>query len=300
MGSSSTSDPYSAWWTGTLFSVNGHTIPAGHVVVQPYLMASKKFAQPNRIFSIHPLFAAMAGITNGLDLQVIVHGSTTFAGNRSSTQLGDSALRLAFQLLEANNTNWHPDIMFFVKETFPTGNYDSLDPNLKWTDASGTGAYATTVSFNFQKIVLMPNQHPLRLRLNMNLQASSKAKARGASVYGTIAENAKGYAYPGENVLSIFGVEYHLTKRWVVALDLYHSYQASSRFRGNPGVRDDSRARTSELVTPYSHTFGFAPALEYNFNVHLGIIGGCDISIFGRDQYSLASLMPTIALTIYR
>ncbi|APR99983.1 hypothetical protein BCY86_04265 [Pajaroellobacter abortibovis] len=269
-----------------------------HVVMQPYFLFTKKYSTEEHTHEIQSLWIAVAGLTDGLDVQIAVQGSAVYKGRQSSTQLGDSSIRLAFQLLEAENTNWHPDIQFFVRETFPMGNYDSLDPVLKGIDARGGGVYATTVGFNVQKIILMPNQHPLRLRFNIGLQASTRAKVRRASIYGTEEERATGYAYPGENLLSLFAAEYHLDKRWVAAVDLFHIYQAPDRFRGSLGMTESVGLITNQLVNPTIHTFAIAPAIEYNFTEDVGIIGGCGISGFGEN--STFSLIPTVALNIYQ
>ena len=183
-------DPYSAWWTGSLLSSHGHTVPSGHVVVEPYLI----YALPLKDSPTHtlvPLVVTTAGLTDTMDLQLLFQDIYQIQGGESSNQIGDTSVRLAFQMLEdRHDGGWVPDLMFFARESFPTGRYEQLDPELKGTDASGSGAYATSLGVNVQKVLLPSDLHQLRLRLNLSFQFPSGVAVRGLSSYGGSAETA--------------------------------------------------------------------------------------------------------------
>lgn len=205
-------DPYDAWWTGSLLSAYGRTLRPGHVVVEPYLIYSAPLKE-NPTHTLVPLIAAGAGITDAFDIQFILQGVFQAQGGASSTQIGDTSVRLGFQMLEdRHDGSWFPDLMFTVRETIPTGRYDQLDPNLRGTDASGSGAFTTSFGANVQKIFLPSNLHPLRMRLNLLFQFPSRASLQTGNVY------------PGKTVSALVSGEYHLTQQWVAALDLAYAH----------------------------------------------------------------------------
>jgi hypothetical protein len=286
-------DPYSAWWTGSLASAHGHTMPVGHTVVEPYLIYSIPLtANPTHTFV--PLVVATAGITDAFDFQLLAQGVYQAQGKVTSTQLGDTSLRLGYQMLEdRHNGDWIPDLMFFARETFPTGRYDQLDPARKGTDASGSGAYTTSLGINIQKVVLPSDQHQLRLRLNMSFQIRSGVPIRGLSSYGGSPDTA-GDVYPGKSFNLLVAAEYHFTKNWVAALDLGYSYTGPDAFVASPGAAASGPA--AAVGGGRRDRVSFAPALEYNFNDNIGIIGGVAIDV-GRNVTT--ALSPQLALNVF-
>jgi hypothetical protein len=281
---------YSAWWTGSLLSAHGHVVAQGHTLVEPYLIYSQPWkANPTR--SLQLLVVAEAGLADRLDLQIVLQGGHQFKGSASSVQLSDTRVRLAFQVLEAENGRWVPDLMFFVRQIFPTGRYDQLDPKLQGTDASGTGAYATGLGINLQKVVLLPNLHPLRMRVNLNFQAPGRVTFQSPSVYdGSSA--ATSHVYPGKTFSSVIAAEYHLTQRWVAALDLGYAHVGSDMLVASAGAGGEPAAPAN----PSQDRFTFAPAMEYNFNGDVGIIAGCSVDL-GRNVS--ATISPMIAVNIF-
>ncbi len=249
-------DPYDAWWTGSLLSAYGRTLRPGHVVVEPYLIYSAPLKE-NPTHTLVPLIAAGAGITDAFDIQFILQGVFQAQGGASSTQIGDTSVRLGFQMLEdRHDGSWFPDLMFTVRETIPTGRYDQLDPNLRGTDASGSGAFTTSFGANVQKIFLPSNLHPLRMRLNLLFQFPSRASLQTGNVY------------PGKTVSALVSGEYHLTQQWVAALDLAYAHTTLAA----AAAPDSDTAATVEGSN--RDRFTVAPAIEYNFTPQSASSGG--------------------------
>lgn len=283
---------YSAWWTGSLLASPGRTLPFGHSLVEPYLIFSKPLA-PDSGYAFQSLAVVQAGIGEKFDLQLLLQGAHQAGGGASSTQLGDTRVQLAFQLVDAEKGAWIPDLLFFVRETFPTGRYDQLDPKRKGTDASGGGAFSTGFGANLQKVVLMPNLHPLRLRLNLAFQVPNRVAIRGLSVYNSTPETT-GDVFPGKSFSALIAGEYHLTERWVVALDLNYAHGNADSFVGDAGTTADGRPVA--VGNSSRDRFTFAPAIEYNFTGDVGVVGGFSMDV-GRNVSTAIS--PTIAINIF-
>lgn len=181
-------DLYAAWWTGSLLASGGRTQGAGHTYVfgtttysDDYGSFDDAWHYASRASSHVVAFGigALAGITDRLDLGVSLASYYKRSGGHDSAQFGDLGVKLAFQVLRSINGSWIPDILVYVKETFPTGRYERLDPTLGGVDAGGAGTYATTVGLNLQKLLLMPNRHLLKLRANFAYQYSTKVDLHG-------------------------------------------------------------------------------------------------------------------------
>jgi hypothetical protein len=285
-----TAKAYAAWWTGSLLASNGRVIPPGHTLVEPYLLFSEPWKE-SATHALQSLVVAEAGLADRLDLQIVMQGSYQFKGGASSVQLGDTRVRLAFQVLEAENERWVPDLMFFVKEVIPTGRHDQLDPKLQGTDASGTGSYATAFGVNVQKVVVLPDAHPLRMRLNLNFQVPRRVTFTGPSVYGGT-PGATSSVYPGKSFSTVIAAEYHLTWRWVAALDFVYAHAGSDAWV----AAASAGGMPAAAGNPSQDRFTFAPAIEYNFNGDVGIIGGFSVDL-GRNVTTTIS--PMIAVNLF-
>lgn len=286
-------DPYSAWWTGPLLSPYGHTVPAGHIVVEPYLIYAVPLKE-NSTRTFNPLIGASAGLTNTVDLQFIVQAAHQARGDVSSLQIGDTSVRLALQMLEdPHNDGWGMDLMFFIRETFPTGRSEQLDPKLNGVDASGSGAYTTSFGVNAQKVFLPTKLHPLRLRLNLTFQFPSSVPVRGMNSYGGDAQTV-GDVYPGKGISTMVGAEYHLTQNWVAALDLGYAHGTPDAFVNGAGP--DVSPAALAVGGPSRDRFTAAPAIEYAFNGDVGIVGGFSVDV-GRNVTTTIS--PMLAVVVY-
>lgn len=284
--------PPSPWWTGSLLASPGHIIPAGNALVEPYLIYSQPLSpEPTR--SLSTFIVAEAGLTRVLDIQVAVEGVYQMQGAASSAELGGTSARLAFQLLEDEADSAIPSVMFTVQESFPTGRYEHLDPALKGTDASGGGAYSTTIGFNAQKVFWPSAGMPLRLRLNLAAGAPIGVPLAGPSVYGGTAQT-QGTLFPGKSVRALVAGELHLTRSWVVALDVGYAHVGENTFVETvPPVATDHVPEN--LGSPSRDSITVAPAVEYNFNGGLGLVGGLSIA-GGRNVTT--TLSPMIALNM--
>ncbi|MDE2088292.1 MAG: transporter, partial [Xanthomonadaceae bacterium] len=194
-----------------------------------------------------------------------------------------------YRLTRFREGSWLPTLAVQLQETLPTGRYDML---ARASDGLGGGAWATTLGLNAQSYFWMPNGRLLRMRLNLTRTFSGHADVSGASVYGT-APGFRGTARPGDAFYLGTSFEYSLTRRWVLALDLFRSHGAATRVDGTADPADALPVPV-HLQSGSSDAYGYAPAVEYSFNANLGVLLGARVIAGGHN--ATRSITPAIAI----
>jgi hypothetical protein len=176
----------------------------------------------------------------------------------------------------------------FLGMSFPAGEYDGLSvPSV----GQGSGTFIAHEGVLLQSLFDTWGDHPLRLRLYADAyEPLAAASVHDISVYGT-SQGFHGHATPGFAADGGLGVEYGLSQRWVLALDLVQNYANTTLVSGAIG---SAAVRTSR--EPASIAFSLAPAVEYNFSARVGVIVGVQFSVAGRNTASYVA--PQIALSI--
>jgi hypothetical protein len=258
---------------------NAATLPRGHYLVEPYLYDVRS-AQGRG-------YGSLTYIEYGLTDRLTVGAIPTFGYNRmddgaysSAIGAGDLNVLAQYGIAAYDEDSGTPAIALMLQQTLPTGRYDRL--RTRSADGMGNGAYATTLQLNTQTYLWLPNGRILRMRLNAGHMFQGNARVHGSSVYGT-SEDFHGIARPGDASFINAAWEYSLTQRWVLALDLSYRWTQSTRIRGD-GVRTSS---------PRSETLGIAPAIEYNWSSHAGVLLG--VRVFTGHR-SPTTVTPAIAL----
>jgi hypothetical protein len=290
-----------AWWTGPLLAANAATLPAGHVLFEPYLFdeISNGHIDSNGArhsgpyeHDIGSLSYLLYGLVDRVSVGLIPHfGYNEPAGepNSSGVGIGDLTLQAAYGLTQFQDGHRTPDLSLVVQETLPTGAYDHL---ARASDGFGAGAYTTSLALYSQQYFWMPNGRILRARLDLSYAVSSSVEVRDQSVYGT-PDGFSGHAYPGNGFTADAAAEYSVTRNWVLALDVVYQHDDSTRVTGTvlatsaPGFQSSSGS---------SYSIGFAPAIEYNWTARVGAIFGVRIIEMGRN--TTASVTPAIALNM--
>jgi len=142
----------------------------------------------------------------------------------------------------------------------------------------------------------MPNGRILRTRLNVARTFTDDTDVHNVSVYGT-PEGFQGCARPGQSFSITSAWEYSVTRNWVLALDVLYQRDDSTKVRGVVG---DTRAAFSPVAfnqeSGSSRRLGVAPAVEFNWNEHVGVIVGARWFVAGRN--ATASITPVAAINI--
>ena len=277
-----------AWWTGPMLANSADTLPRGHFLIEPYLydVASKDADRfGSRAYVLY-------GLTDRLTVGLIpIVGYNRISGGPDSSRVGfaDQILQAQFRLTRFQEGSWLPTISLLLQETVPTGDYDRLQ---RASDGMGQGAWATTVGINAQSYFWMPNGRILRVRLNLARTFASHADVDGASVFGT-GPDFHGRASLGAGYSIDTAFEYSLTRRWVLALDLFHSHGDATQVIGYDAVSGLPRVPV-RMTYASSDAFGYAPAVEYNFTSRLGVLLGVRLIVGGHNVQR--SVTPAIAV----
>lgn len=276
------------WYTGSLVSPSGAT-GSGSLNVEPYF----SYSQPMGYFNPHggtgpakhPVQRSFSnstlwkyGITGDFSIQIhtIVnykwkHGS----GHSHGPKAGDMPLDFIYRFIDPDPKRFIPALSIITGIVFPTGDYNRLGYS---QDGIGTGAYVFRMAFVEQSTYMLPGNHELRLRVwNWFRRALNTPKLSDVTSYGT-SYGFHGHGHPGMSGQIGFSLEYGLTQKWVLAMDLAHDWGNGNHIRGY-----DAAGRYSRKTGSASTDWQVAPAVEYNWNARWGVIIGSPFYFAGHN-----------------
>lgn len=221
--------------------------------------------------------------------------------------IGDVGVALDYQWLRPTDHNHAPYILLSLQETLPTGSYDHLNPNLSGTDAMGMGSFQTVIGLDLEhesQLNVLTHVFETNLRINVSYTVPSPVNIIGLSTYGGTLET-RGRIKPGTSLVFDVSTELSLTQHWVAVMEGYFQYQNASVFNGfieqgaSPNARRAFHAKGFTHFLPTQNnlvpgTIGngtvdeltLAPAIEYDFAEHIGIIGGVWFIVAGKNTPS--------------
>jgi hypothetical protein len=300
-GSANAQQPDSAaqsqWFTGSLIAPSPALSKAGAFEIEPYLVYTGNTGSYASNWSHHSVAHNLSevqsetlveyGITDRLSIQAVPSFGALWTGQNSSFGSGDLPVELKYRFNDQNVATGAPSVTVFLGMSFPLGKYDGLTvPSV----GQGSGAFTVKQGILLQSLFDTWGDHPLRLRFYADaFEPIADASVRDISVYGT-ARGFHGHAAPGFAADAGLGVEYGLSQRWVLALDLVQNYANATLVSGAIG----SGAVTTSK-DPAGIAFSVAPAVEYNFSGSVGLIVGVQLSVAGRNAGSYVA--PQIALS---
>jgi len=270
-----------ARWTGPMLASTAETLPHGHFYTEPYFFdvivggdhhpGSSGFYQyglaDNWTVGLQPFFSL---------------GTKRFNRN---VAIGDFKLLSQVRLSHFTAEHRVPSVSLVMNLMIPTGKDDHLAA-LK--QGHGSGAFAPEIGVNVQHYFLLGNGRLLRARMNVLKNFPLRHDVSGRSVFGTGAD-FHGRAKPGSKTSVIAGVEYSVTKEWVLAFDVERDQWDHTKVVGH-----DASGAPVKQTSPKSWNVGFAPAVEYNWSDRAGIIAGVWIVPKGHNTQS--SVTPAIAI----
>jgi len=288
------------WFTGSLEAPSPAVGSAGTWVIEPYLIYQRNtgaydsggqrrsFTGAERQLESTTLFKY--GITRRLTIAALPSFSHAWNDQSHVTGAGDLPVELEYRFNNENKETGLPSVTASVGISLPTGNYNRLRASI---DGLGSGAYTLKEGLLAQSLFDTPGNHPLRLRLyGAAFEPVSNVAVNDLSVYGT-GQGFAGHAAPGFSAELGLGAGYALDQRWVLAFDLVQNFAHGSRLNGVDASGSSVNSKDSG-----STRTAVAPAIEYNFSGHVGIIAGVEFSVAGRNTASY--LAPQIALSFSR
>lgn len=279
-----------AWWTGPMLANSAETLPRGHMLFEPYVYDTASKGVDAFGSRAYVLYGLTDRLTVGL-IPIVGYNRVGHGPDSSGIGAGDQIVQAQYRFTRFHEGSWLPTLAVQWQETLPTGRYDRL---ARASDGMGGGARATTLGLNAQSYAWLPNGRLLRMRLNLTRTFNGRAEVTGASVYGT-GPGFRGIARPGDAFYLGASLEYSLTRRWVLALDVFRSHSGATRVNGRadpPGALPEPvRTRLGA-----SDAYGYAPAVEYSWTPNLGVLLGMRVIAGGHGTPH--SLTPAIAINI--
>ena len=290
------------WFTGSLESPSPAMTKAGAVAVEPYAIYTGNtgaynsnwghYSVPNGTNQMQSLTVIKYGITDRLSVQAVPTFNYASNGLTNSTGvdlgMGDLPIEFQYRFNDGNRKTGAPSLTVGLGMTFPTGDYNNLSNPL---NGFGGGAYTLKEGFLFQSLFDTPWNHPMRLRFWGDVyEPVADVPVQNVSVYGTI-QGFQGHATPGVAADWGLSIEYGLTQRWALALDLVQNYSAGFRITGINAV-----GGSVQSTGVSSTSIALAPAIEYNFSSTVGLIVGVEFSVAGRNAPSY--IAPQVALSM--
>lgn len=278
------------WFTGPILAPAGHTLPKGHTNLEVYGLGVLNGGQFNSSGTKvrTPLFKSMVanpilghGFTDWMDAQITVPYVANSTRGVDYHRLADTSLVLGFQLMEQKDSKFKPNLRFSIQEVIPTGRYERLNPQFLGTDSTGLGSYQTVFGLNFQHLAQVFDTHYLRTRLILSRLEASSVAIHGLSSYGGTV-NTDGKIRPGSENDVDLAFEFTLTQNWVAVMEGYISQGQATRFNGMLNIGNLGSPDVNVGSGDY-YEQALAPALEYNFNQNIGIIGGVWFPIKGKN-----------------
>lgn len=280
------------WYTGPLITGSANNVPPWKVNIQGYLYNTIQYAQFNdhrksinvpNIYTVNPLLLVQRGLSDWLDFTIIGQWFARWRKDQYSRHFGDTSINFGFQLV--TQSAYRPSVRFVVGEVFPTGKFRRLNPKKFGIDATGAGAYQTSVGLNLNKIFWKIKLHPISVRLASSyVIPDAKVKVQDLNAYGGTL-GTRGRVSVGQSLNIDLGMEVSITQNWVFATDIAYTYAWKSTFSGFPG--------TPPVVNgaPSSDQLSLAPAIEYNVSGNGGFIGGVWFTVTGRNSSNFVSIV---------
>lgn len=280
---------FNPWYAGPLLTPSAHNVPVGEYVVQPYLFIKNTFAEFNDnrksvnttdLWSVQPLILLQMGWFSRLDFTATFQGFYNRKGSQDFLYWGDTTLTWGIQLVK--ESPYKPAVRFTITESLPTGRYEKLNPAKNGTDATGSGAYSTTLALNVSKVFWWVTTHPFAWRLSMNYGFPNyPVRVQEFNAYGG-GYRTRGKVRPGNNIAIDTSIELSFTQKWVLAIDLAYTYQNHSTFSGHKGRT--AAGTVASVGAPSNDNLSCAPALEYNPSATMGFLAGVWFAVTGRNS----------------
>lgn len=290
------------WFTGTLLSTRGTSLGKGHAVVEPYVYYTGYGGLYNDNWRLQSATTSQSliqqtyfiyGLTDSLDIEIAPQWIGNHARGDSSGGFGDFPLQLGIQAWRSPSQSWVPDVRLWVQEIFPTGRYSDLSPATADLERTGGGVYATTFGIALQKAIPFGGAHVLRYRLNATYGIYSSVDVQGFNAYGGGFGTA-GRVTPGSVSTVTVAGEYSLTRHLVLALDIGFQAVNATHFSGIPGL--DAHGQSALVGRGSSNLVTIAPALEYSWNQHIGVLAGPWMSVRGQNTSEFFGIVAALYL----
>lgn len=279
---------------GTMLSFTATNTPPSHVAFEQFLIYNNSrgfydqnsHLQKSNSFSQYQALPYIKfGLTNNLDINII--SSLVYSASNTSSQCspGDTTILAGIQLMKEKG-HLIPDVRFLIGESFPTGKFDNLDPEMFLGDAVGTGSFETILLLSLAKIFYYSKNHGFRLNPNFYFIIPTPTKISGISTHSG-GLHAKGIVHPGLKFAFDLPIEINITNNLFIGADVYYLNKARSVF-------DPKSSSVFQTGLPSSYNLSIAPCIEYNPSKKLGLEGAVWFSVKGKNSLAFTTMIGLI------
>jgi hypothetical protein len=293
---------FNPWYTGPIITGGSSNAAPGSGNIQPYLYVNDNYAHFDKerhshhldsdLINLNPYVSLQFGMTKSTDITVAVQANANWQHHHSGAGFGDTGATIGFQIF--SQTVHVPGFRFTIKETFPTGQYKHLNHDGYGLSATGGGSYQTQFGLALSKILFWSYLHPVNVRWSFSYNIPTPVKVSGFNAYGG-GYGTHATVHPGNTFNADMGLEVSLTQRWVLAGDIAYTAINETTYSGHPGWTAGGEA--ASIGGGYSDNLSLAPAVEYNWNENLGVLGGVWFSIYGRNSNNFVSGIISVTWT---
>lgn len=293
---------FNPWYTGPLQTPSASMMEPGWANLQPYVYITDNYAKfdaerhsqklSSHLVTLNPTATAQFGVTSSMDVLLGVQGFGNWQDDCSGGGFGDMSLSIGFPI--CRQSLHIPGIKLSIKETFPTGRFEHLNSNGLNLSATGGGAFATQFTLNISKVMFWDYLHPMNFRLSFSYNLPTCVTVRGFNNYGG-GYGTRAKVHPGNTFSADMGLEISLTQRWVAATDLVYTASNRTTYSGFAGTT--ASGEPASIGGGFNDNLSLAPAIEYNWNENLGVLGGVWFSVYGRNSLNFASGVISVSWT---
>ncbi|GAB4194516.1 MAG: hypothetical protein Tsb0015_17500 [Simkaniaceae bacterium] len=287
--------PYNPWFTGTFLTPTPINMKPKHPAIEPSITIFWNYGTyndnweietGNSSVTINPYLDFQLAFTERTGVEIQVQSFTTIRDGNSTSGFADTNVLFGYQVSNDQKNSWIPDFRLLLEVVFPTGKYDKLDPQKKFDDATGQGAFFIGPNLAFQKLFYLPNNFFI-LHWALAYLYPTEAHIKNYSIYGG-GKGTRGRIRPGQYFSAFIAGEYSLSQKLVLGLEANFFYQLStSEFKGKRGFQKDKKPASVGIGA--SSQLMLLPEIQYNFDSHSGIIAGGWFSVLGRNTTAYAA-----------
>ena len=292
---------YEQWFTGPLFAPLAITPDPAHPGIEVtygvtntygFYDSDWKLKNASDIWTLYNYVDFQAGFNPIVGIEFLGSWVSNFKEGRNSVRIQDTIFRLGFQILNTeNNHTLIPNFRIIIQETFPTGNYQKLNPKKKGTDLTGLGSFQTGIFLSLQKLYHLSGKHKFETRFSLGYFVPSNVKVKGLNAYGG-GTKTEGTVHPGHYITCYLSGEYNLNDRWALGFDANYQHNFSGNFLGEKGFTRNGLP--AQITVPLMDQFTIAPELEHTFSENTGILLGIWFSVVGRNVPAFRSVFIAI------
>jgi hypothetical protein len=227
------------------------------------------FPSGDRVTRLLTVFRTAYGLFENAEISALIPVIYSWAtqGGKSAQDGGLSEILVGgkYRFIENDKNGLRPSVAGVFKVKFPTGKYDHLSPEKLGIDQTGNGSYEYILGIDISK-------YWERWALHGNLWYDWAAESTISGVK----------TKPGNTLYYNLAVEYALSDKWNLLLELNGWEQGRTELNGQ--TADNSEARSLNLL----------PGLEWRINPYFYTIFGCSLPVLGKNTGS--EITPTVLI----